>query len=77
MAEEITEIMKLQLQEHMESLTTNTETVIREAIEGVMHMTQKIADQMDDFKEELRETAKHETSSQIHTGVTTDNTGAS
>jgi methyl-accepting chemotaxis protein len=57
MAEEITDIVKIQIQEHMESLTTNTETIVREAIEGVTYMTQKIADQMDDFKEELRETA--------------------
>lgn len=45
------------LQEHMENLTTNMETVVREAVKGVMHTTQRIADQMDDFKDKLQEMA--------------------
>ena len=39
-------MVKVLLQEHME-------VMVREAIEGVTHATMKIADQMDEFKEEL------------------------
>ena len=53
MAGEVTSMVKVLLQEHIENLTTNTETVVREAVEEVTHTTRKIADQMDELKEEL------------------------
>src|ERR1700676_587812 len=59
MAEEITDMVKGMLREHMENLTANTETAVREAVEEVTHTTQKIADQINDLKDELRETADH------------------
>ena len=59
MAGEVMDMVKVLLQEHIENLTTNTETVVREAVKGVTHTMRKIADQMDKLKEELRETADY------------------
>ena len=39
MVGEITDMVKVLLQEHIENLTTNTEIVVREAVEGITHTT--------------------------------------
>ena len=59
MAGEVTDMVKVLLQKHIENLTTNMEMVVREAIEGVTHTMRKIADQMNKLKEELQETVDY------------------
>lgn len=55
MATEITEIVKTQLQEHMETFTSEVETM-RDAIEHVKEAAKDITGKMDDFNNEIQET---------------------
>ena len=57
MADEITAVVKTQLQEHLEAFTTDVETM-RDAVEHVTRAAKVITGKMDEFNDGFQETTE-------------------